>query len=777
MVAPAFLSELALPGPKLDLWVEIEGLPYGFGLTARASSWFAARHYEFRRDGILGLLLDLPAGVEQEVEPFEAHSSIGQLTASVIDDPNGVVRAMYANIARTDGWGRLGQDLAAPAASSATPATADVTMTAPAGTQVGDLLYVGRETMRVAALPGGGVVTVYRGVFRPTAPIERQAYTHTTGDIVTRYPRFLATRRAYFYAAPLGGTDADKVARWAGTVRGVKMRRGLAAVDITIESVESDLRVKCFEGQVRGKLVVGVRGADGTYEAEDGEPAPLTNRLRLEPSSLSGRAWVDGERIVFRLGDEIITGRLQANATYPNEIHFDDPATYPEDARGLFATAALPHAIGDEVVEVLPVIGKNANGSVEERVSRFSQGDNPLDVALQFLLSDTGDGSNGTFDVLPDGWGRKIDASRVDAAGIRALRDRWLPVAREVRIISEPFVMKELLADILRAHLCYPVTLLDDVLTFRFLGPPMPDATLRAVTAADIIGTPEWSGEIERVVGRSVLRCDYDPIEEEYRQTFKGEFQGPGTEAQEFYAGLFETVELEARGQWSGNDPGAAKFGARLTTDAETTALRHFDLVRDRRARPFPKIGLECHYDALDITPGDLLAVTVDGLPDVMTGAVGLSAAVCEARRRAVDDRGGRVGLTIVQTAHGRQHRLVAPSAIVATGATASSLALTAHVFTDSAGAEDGASFPVGAKVSVWSADLGTLRASGRVVTGYAAGALSFTGGNVTATAGDVVLLDDYSTQPAAVKALFAFLADNSNPPLLGADPAHEFTP
>jgi hypothetical protein len=45
---------------------------------------------------------------------------------------------------------------------------------------------------------------------------------------------------------------------------------------------------------------------------------------------------------------------------------------------------------------------------------------------------------------------------------------------------------------------------------------------------------------------------------------------------------------------------------------------------------------------------------------------------------------------------------------------------------------------------------------------------------------GDVLLLDDYALQPAAVRAWFAFLVDGETgraPTFTGGDPAHEFTP
>jgi hypothetical protein len=765
-ISSIFLAEVQKAGPRLDLWIEIEGIPYAFGLRARDASWYAAREVELRRDGILAALIDIPAGVEQELRPYDAESSIGQLTASLLDESTGTVRSMYANAARTDGWGRLGQDLGTPAVASATPGTVDVTMTAPAGTVVGSYLYVGRETMKVAALPGGGVVTVYRGMFRPPATLEARAYQHTAGDVVTLYPRFVRTRRVFFYSAPTGATDADKVARWAGTVQGAKLRKGLAGVDLTIESLEGELRAQCFSGQIRGKLAVGLYAPDGSFERSEAEPVPFADRLRLEPSSISGRAWVDGQRVAVRVGDELISGRLSLSNT---EIVLD--ASSIDDARGMWGSPASEHHAGDDVSEVILVIGKAASRSVEERISRFSQGDNPLSVVLQVLLSVNGDGANGAYDVLPAGWGLGLDQSRVDVAGIEATRDRWLPFAREIRMLEEPFAARDFVASVLKAHLCYPVTLLDDRLTFRFLGPPMPDAQPRAVSGTVVLSPPTWADVEETVIGRAIVRCDQDPVEGTWRQTYKAEFQGPGVEAQEFYAGQFDAPEFEWLGQWSGNDAGASKFGARLCTDAETTALRFFDLLRDRRARPFPTIELETSYDQIDLHPGDLLAVSLDHVPDVETGGSSLIGAYCEVRRKTIDDRTGVVTLTLVQVPYGQQYRYIAPSGILSAGGTGNALALAAHEFTNSTGSADDAScFPVGSVVDVRSPDLVTSRGT-RTVTGNTGGALTVNGAALTVTLGDVVVLAAYNVQPQAVKDRYAFLGD------LGADAEHEYTP
>jgi hypothetical protein len=308
----------------------------------------------------------------------------------------------------------------------------------------------------------------------------------------------------------------------------------------------------------------------------------------------------------------------------------------------------------------------------------------------------------------------------------------------------------------------------------------MPDDGARALTGGAIIGAPTWASGEDRVVGRVILRCDYDPIDSTWRQTYKGELVGPGVEAQEFYAGEFDTPEVECPGQWSGNDPGATKFGARVCTDAETTALRHFDLVRSRRAKPFPTVDVECAYDALDVEVGDLLAVTVANVPDIQTGATDLIGAICEVRRKTIDDRTAKVTLSLAQSAAPGNFRLVAPSAIVSGPSSGATLTCYAHEFTDSTGARaDVSSFQVGDAVDVWDATLKTNRSGVAYVVSVdpVANQVVLSVGVAGVVAGDVLLLASYAFQPAARRSVSAFAADSASPPLLSGDPAHEFTP
>lgn len=829
MTLPAsFVSALAHDDIPVDLWLEIEGLPNAFGLTWRPGSFFAGRTWDTRPDSILGLMVTVPGGAEQEVRPLDGDSSVGRISVQIADDENGAALALLANSARSDGMASLGAPdrlnsttyvlhdvirwsnrpdgswntyrcTGAGTTAAVIPPTSNDQATITDGTVTWSLLgpedlgendwplgmaftgnlafsgqgpvYIGREAIWIEAwgqganggfLYGPTAGSVGRGFHAlPGQTLAR--YPHTKGDLVSSYPRFLATRRARLYAT-LDGTEAGKVARWAGKIVGAKMLPGLAGVELIMESVESELQVTGFGGQRRAKLAAGLADGAGLYEAQaDNEPAFKTDRLAFVRASVAGSGWATGQALMVKSGDEFIGGTLEVS---------DTEAALLITARGLFSSAAVSHPPGEEVAEVLWTHAFDAGGGPEAALSKFTVGDHPFDVALALLTSRKGDGTNGAWDVLPEGWGIGLDVSRVDTAGITALKAAWLPFARHVWLYTEPFSFKEELARILRPHVCYPVSLLDDVLTIRRLNPPIPGLGVRTVDASGVVDVPTWDANIAEVIGRVIWRCDYDPVGGDYRQTYVGELQGPGVEAQEFYAGQFKTLEVEAQGQWSGNDPGVLGFfGSSLNSAAEDAARRLFDTVRDRYARPFPVLGIECSYDHLTVAPGDLISLTLEHVPDVTAGVRGLSGATCEVLRMTPDDVRGRVTLVVLHTPLTTSARLLGPSAIVTANTAGTAMPVGSSY---AVAGTDAAGFRAGDVIELRSADLKTLLWTATVAS-VGAGVINLQTSQIWST-GNVALLAPYTSQAALRKSLSAFCASASD--LLGAaDPPHRYAP
>lgn len=421
--------------------------------------------------------------------------------------------------------------------------------------------------------------------------------------------------------------------------------------------------------------------------------------------------------------------------------------------------------------------GYSATGSAEYRFSRFTQGDHPLRVLLAFLLSRNGDGANGTHDILPPGWGIGLDMSRVDVAGIEALALEWLPGQRHLWLYAEPITsLKEAMASLLKAHLCWPIVTLGDKLSVRRLQPSIPGVTVRAIAAANIVEIPTWDANVVDVVGRTIYLCDFDPLTDKHRQKFTGEMQGPGTEAQELYAGQFQELTINARGAFTGNDPGSVGFfGSNLNTGATDSALRFFETVRDLYGRPPPLIGVECSYDCLDIESGDSVDLTAEHLPDTTTGGEGLTAARCLVISRGrIDDATGRVPFALMPLPlQWSGTRRIAPAeAVVSTAAGVIKIA-------DADGALFARGlFAVGDVIEVWTSNL-YLSLGTATLTGVTDGGttLDLTMATVPpgAGAGDVVTIASYDSAAAAQRARYAFLADATETLGSGAAAAHQY--
>jgi hypothetical protein len=189
-----------------EVWVEVEGLPWAFGLNDRAAAFFSGRSERFRREGVKGLLTAIPQGVAQEVRPLEGDGSIGSASVEILDDDSGPVLDLVANIEREDGLLTLGADMPANGTTIANLAFTGTASEAdyPAA---GGIFYVGRETCRYATRSGSTFTDVQRAWHE--VPGRTLYRAHTAGDVISPFPRFTRTRRAVVYVSE-DGTEASK---------------------------------------------------------------------------------------------------------------------------------------------------------------------------------------------------------------------------------------------------------------------------------------------------------------------------------------------------------------------------------------------------------------------------------------------------------------------------------------------------------------------------------------------------------------------------------------
>lgn len=858
-IPAAYTTALAQAGVSVDLWIEIEGLPYGYGWTARTASFFSGRASNWTRLGIRSTLVGVPAGVEQELSILDATSSIGQLTALILDDDaqsTGIdadskggrtALELIAGVGRTSintdnllpmsvsqAWAANTAYVSGTAGSIVRPTSADATAwfecttsgtshatteptwdtvignTTSDGTAVwtcrgtidleydaspnyipyagtasasnyptgGGYIYLGRETIlytsRVASSSsGGGYFTgITRWKFNLDEGIQKDP--HTAGDLISYFPRFLVSRRANLYAT-LDGTDANKLGRWAGVIRGSKWNEGLCAIEISLESIESELKVELFKTQRRARLKTGIYGkvvSDYKPDTEKNESKPLNGAVLLDERSIEGQTWTNGEYLYCRIGDEYFLGLI--SGTSPDSggraaqvkliLHSTDYGFGGGDAvRGLFGTERVEHRPGAELKEVIVVCRQTSSGALSK--TGFTLGDHPFDVA-RCLLASTGDvGVNGGWDTLKKGHGLGLDNSRIDHAGIDSLKSIWVQLARHVEIIEDKFVLKEKLAEILKPFCCYPVQLLNNKLTIKRMNPPTPLNSPVAITTSSIVQIGSWDSSIGDVIGEVIFRYDYDPVEGRFEATATKHVNGPGTEAKEFYANTYKTHTIESHGQRSS----VATFNIDFGTQADDVAQDFTDTIADRYGKPGPILDVVCDYSFhSSVEVGDLVSITETNIPNVKTGARGVTSTdYFEVLRKSIDDIGGTVTLTVQHTYYSDQFRLVAPSATVASYGSPA-ITCNEHDFSASTDSVDASAFAVGDTIQVRTPNLFTLRGTGTIQS-IAGSVITLTAGIAGTAAGDILTCRSYDSAIASRRARSAFMAGDAQPPTVGA--------
>jgi hypothetical protein len=831
-LSAAYAAALARDRPSLadgNLWLELEGLPYGLGLNAAAASWFAARSAQWQREGILAVVSeqDLPSSVEQEAKVREGDASVGSLTVKLTLDDLGQVFGLVANTgadaARRATWVYLGAprwkpatvyvstgDVVRPTTSSgaagkdkwfwcltggtsgasepAWPATGDVadgtatwsvggdqnlSTTAPSFPYTGTLgaapltIYLGRETIRITQISQGNGCGLVQVSSRARHLMEGQvsAWAHADGDVISTYPRFTVARRGRLYAALDGCVDADKLARWSGVVTRATMASGLLVVELELSSTWEQLsgKRKIFRSGMQTRLLRGVLSGAGGYTGPSTDQASAN--WYYDDTRKTGTPWTAALIRFFRCGDEVFLGTIATDVN-------GTPILSSTNARGCFGTVAAEHKPGDTVKEVIAVFEKLTPAPRPENNTPFSKGDNPLSVFLQRLLSRRGDLANGAYDVLPEGWGVGLDRSFVDVAGIEAIRDRWIPGARVMLLVEEPDEPREFFQKLLRPFALYPVLLTGDKLSVRRRAPPMPDTVVRSISDTHVRRVLSWEQDVLTQPVGLLLEADKEVLSDDYRQRYAIAFVGPGAEAQEFYEDDAPTVEAQAPGLYSG----AAGF--EWNDSAEDAAVELGEIIRDRDALPNPTVELECSYDVQDVEQGDYVYVTDNEIPDVTTGARGVTNMPMEVISRAPDDDAGAMRLRVQQVPRAGNHRLVAPSAVAnSVNAGTKRIYPEEHLFTPAAGARDLTHFAAGDVVAAYSPDLATKRGEATVAAvvdgalgvGYVELATWPTG----TAAADALMLSDYGTATAARKARNAYLCDSLAK--IGSDEAHHY--
>lgn len=818
------------------LYMEIEGLPYAFGTRevkdADAAAWFDVPGQSF-----LGIKPWLRAGADadllprisaQRVDFINSRVSIGALRIGVVDMDGSLA-------AWTGGWRR--DDflrMAAPTDLQTSDTDASTTTTIKLRAGDGAKVAVGSRIMtttfavrRVVAVDGDeitispalevapGLESAIR-VDRLAARVEADSFI-AEGDVgeggtVAAWSgetMAFAGMETMTFPAPAVGSFPP-IATFSSVVRGAyrsRLGEHLGALAPTDGLQSTRALITKYPMQMRGRRVWLKWGLDATKDSET---------ITVFAGTIDTLAWTDlGRTLVLEcedaqswlrqplftdLTDRIPPGSIASNATSHvanrSSLWVRNPDVELPSEIGVVAFDRAVVALGPrengwrpvmqvagtlEWVEDVPVsaaIVSAFDGLPVDGVIPYSH---PLEIALAILTS-TGAGTNGAYDVLPAEWGLSVPESDVNVTQILDLvAENTAPRCRVV--VTEPVrEAREWLIETLLKPFGYYLTVgVERPITIASLRAPTPDEAQDA-TPIGINDVVIEGGRIliegptmENTAVLGAIAVSYHPTLVDGKVEFAGEARvgviGAGD------AGAWQSapdVEIKA---WLGVDATGLALDADVITHFENLGAN----MLARFSAPPSILRVTCQMGLVGIAPGKLVSVTLPHLPNASRAARGMTGELFEVWSREVDLARGVVVLELAQTnIVVARTRYLAPACTVAgvdgTYATTLTITVEQNDYTPGGGVNDVDAFEVGDAVRLYSEDLAArsevTTIAAKTPTSVQLAAAVQIGGTIDPTAGCHLMLADYGEVSAAAKQKWAFRA-SSNGLLGGVDRPH----
>ena len=649
-------------------WLEIEGIPYAYGTWSCGASLWSLAGPPLKFLGIRPSLSRLPKFFEQTIDTLKG----GNLTSG----------AVQFEITDVDGepikWTNLipvGTKYCLACTDTATLIQLDDNT----GLSVGQYLYVGTETWKIASIGVSNQITVERGAFRS----KPQAYPSYFP--VSTAPYCMANRRVWFYQvfdntklAPGSFTQDsttlnNRVLRFSGVLRQMVMKNGDPNTFVlSAESLDREIDRDIFTTLRSFKASTSIkdgRGAEGMSQVS-GMPGYSAGWDLLYPNNTPSSKYTLNEYLMVRIDEEFFAVQVVSLA----------PLTLKLLARGLLNTAMTAHKAEATVQEVVALIGKHApsvigqNQSWMELCSKFSgappnvtfaSADHPVVIALTVRCS-TGTGTNNpllspvrAWDVLPAGWGLGIAQDRIDWNACEAAA-REDPSLRFGGVIEEPINAVDFLRQLLTFAGYYFTIETGDKFVIRRLRPPLPDAASKTITQANRIrdNYTSWDANLKGAVRELVFKFGWDTAASKFKRITVLRL-GDG----DIYSkGIAQTLTFESKLIYPGASaiPGEPPF---TPFDVDQWLLHRRDFFNARYGRPPPIIRERVDYSFMGTEVGEIVLVTHPWLPDLAGGRLNGSGIYGEVIGKSIDDVSRTVDLTILLTRYTTgAYRYFAPS-------------------------------------------------------------------------------------------------------------------
>ncbi len=349
-------------------------------------------------------------------------------------------------------------------------------------------------------------------------------------------------------------------------------------------------------------LTVDAGSGDATLNVED---------TSLFPAATAGVLYV-------RIGDEAISYTGKTGTTFTG------------CTRGALGTVAATHATGDEARNLAVLQG------------------NPATLALQILTS-TGAGTNGTYDVLPKCCGLAIDQTLIDVAKFESERDRWLNGLLFKFEESASAVGKQFLEEqIYTFSNSYPTTNNQGLISYKVYAPPLPDLVTPVLDDKDLISKPTFEGNVlhDLFFNEVDLSYDYDFVSGNFLTRLLDEDINSQT-----LFGVTKTQPYQSRGMRTGTT------GQKKIDRFTSRFLRRFSV-------PSPQIRSSAFYRRRLLELADVIPFSSAFLPDISRGVMGVNHLLLELVNCQPDFIGGSQEYTLLQTgySYGRKYAAISPS-------------------------------------------------------------------------------------------------------------------
>ncbi len=692
MATAGFQATKTADSITAQFWIEIEGIRRRYGILA--PSWAPGADTGINQI-IREYMTELPSMTGQVAEPLNGTTQPHKFSVKILD----VEDELTALFSIHDSSGGV-TELAVNAGAVGNITVVDATVfTFPCH------IYLNRETMYASGRAGNVITIANRGLYGSKA--EAHLVTDDQGNPITPQvtdrPTFMHTREVILCESRVGLVEADAV-KYRGYLDDYEPQDGTWVLECS--GYLKHINVMIGESLARttlgralwNEVPVGDPGSsdppsyyDPDHWLPEDEPATQWNMLVSSAGQFqaSGHVVVGEEIIEYKSITNNVDGPLDALNLNSDTTFAIWGAANAAAARGLFAGEILgaagyvrrydpwldlfydlsvwcvAHPSGAEVREIIH------SQRIKDELS-IADGDPLLasHVILAFLTSITGDTSNGTYDILPEGWGAAIDQARVDSAGI-------LNVCKHGHIssvdfspfaITEPTDIKEWLEEnILRpCHLFFIETDEGKISIARLYSKneAVELTTPTVLTEDNLVEIPTFSPG-KPPIGEFKININWHPAREE----FLGVVNVILSESRVRYQSTARNFEIDCKTVYDGGvSRGRRSWTSGAMGDLPQILATYLSVIHSSfSALPCPIIKFPIFYNQfIDNQVGQVIALTSTQTPDLKNSDRGIKNAFFQIVEATPNPQKSRLDITAWMIGvHDHDSRLLAPAAKV----------------------------------------------------------------------------------------------------------------